>query len=359
MPTQHRRLTRIMPIIASACALACVFTSCKKGPGAKELDRESRLHAMHLQNHFVNLYEKFMPATVTIVAADGANRNAPIGSGFFINREGYVLTCRHVVAGRKTCSVLQGMTGTVWQAAVYNEDVEYDIALLKVDFGDKKPVELPYIPLTPDAQARTGSLYVAIGAPGGMKETMLSGIVARDLRLNADPAMPGRSFVQLSGPVLPGSSGGPVLDMTGSVIGMMRFSLSAGGPAATGIGFAIPGADLFRFALNQKDIKGMKERSLRGIDEIPFTTPFLAVKLGLPDTRGAIVSSVKAGSPADRAGIMRYDFIVQVGGKQVASPGDMINAMADLKDKEAITITLIRKGETLEKKITGFIDPVQ
>jgi S1-C subfamily serine protease len=355
MTTIRSLNTRASSIIALSCAFACAFTSCTKGPDAKELDRESQLHAMHVQNHFINLYEKYMPATVTIVTTEGANRQAPVGAGFFINNEGYVLTCRHVVAGRQTCSVMQGGTGKVWTASVFNEDANYDIALLKTDFGGKKPKELPYIPLTPDAQARTGSLYMAIGAPGGMKETMLSGFVARDLRLNPDPAMPGRSYVQLSGPVLPGSSGGPVLDMSGSIIGMMRFTLSVGGPGAAGFGFAIPASNLFRFALNQKDLKGMKERSQRGIDEIPFTTPYLATKLGLPDTYGALVSSVRPGSPAERAGIQRYDFIIRVDGKQVTTPGEMMNAMTELKDKEAITITLIRKGDTLEKKISGFL----
>ena len=356
MTATHTTFTRAATI-ASACLIACALASCSRSPDAKELDRESQLHAMHLQNHFINLYEKYMPATVTIVSEEGANRQFPVGAGFFINSDGYVLTCRHVVAGRKTCSVMQGGTGRTWSASVFNEDANYDIALLKVDFGGKKPERLPYIPLTPDAQARTGSLYVAIGAPGGMKETMLTGTVARDLRLNPDPAMPGRSYVQLSGTVLPGSSGGPVLDMGGNVIGMMRFTLSVGGPAAGGMGFAIPASNLFRFALNQKDLKGMKERSQRGINEIPFTTPYLAGKLGLPDTFGALVSSVAPGSPADRAGIMRYDFIINIEGKQVATPGEMTSAMTELKDKEAITITLIRKGETLKKNISGFYEP--
>lgn len=341
--------------IALSCILAYAVVSCNKGPDAKELDRESRLHAMHLQNHFINLYEKYMPATVTIVSAGGAGRPSPIGAGFFINGEGYILTCRHVVAGLGSCTVIQGKTGKIWNAAVYNEDANYDIALLRADFDGKKPEKLPFIPLTPDAQARTGSLYVAIGAPGGMKETMLSGIVSRDLRLNADPAMPGRSYVQLSGQVLPGSSGGPVLDMTGSVIGMMRFTLGPGGPGNAGFGFAVPVNDLYRFALSQEDIRGMKERALRGIVEIPFTTPYLAGKLGLPDTYGALVSYVKPGSPAEKAGIMRYDFIISVEQKQVTSAAEMINALSGLKDKKEITVTLIRKGETLRKTMSGFI----
>jgi S1-C subfamily serine protease len=356
MTTLRNRITRAT-IIASACILACAAVSCTKGPGATELDRESQLHAMHLQNHFINLYQKYMPATITIVTSEGGNRQAPVGAGFFINSEGYALTCRHVVAGRKTCSVMQGGTGRVWIASVFNEDANYDIALLKIDFGGKKPERLPYIPLTPDAQARTGSLYVAIGAPAGMKETMLTGIIARDLRLNPDPAMPGRSFVQLSGAVLPGSSGGPVLDMGGNVIGMMRFTLTVGGPDAGGVGFAIPAGTLYRFALDQKDLKGMKDRNQRGINEIPFTTPYLAAKLGLPDTYGALVSSVTPGSPADKAGVTRYDFIIRVEGKQVSTPGEMMSAMTELKDKEAITITLMRKGETMEKKISGFYEP--
>ena len=345
-------------VIPLLCALACALPSCTKGGGEEQLDRDSLLYTMYVQNHFISLYEKYMPATVTIVTPEGANKYAPVGAGFFINDEGYILTCRHVVTGRKTCSVMQGGTGRVWTAAVFHEDAGYDLALLKTDFDGKRPEKLPCIPLSADAQARTGSLYVAIGAPGGMKETMLPGFVARDLRLNADPAMPGRSYMQLSGPVLPGSSGGPVLDMSGSVIGMMRFTLRAGGPAAAGFGFAIPAGALYRFALNQKDIRGIKERAQRGIDEIPFTTPYLAGKLGLPDTYGALVSSVKPGSPADRAGVMRYDFIIRVNGKQVMSPAEMSNALASLKDRESVTITLIRKGEMMEKKISGFMETV-
>ncbi|HOD14597.1 MAG: trypsin-like peptidase domain-containing protein [Spirochaetes bacterium] len=230
MTSPRTRIIRAPYIIPLLCVLACALPSCKKKEGGEQLDRDSLLYTMYVKNHFISLYEKYMPATVTILTPGGANGNAPVGSGFFINDEGYIITCRHVVAGRKTCSVMQGMTGKVWTAAVFHEDPAYDLALLKADFGRKKPDRLPHIPLSADARARTGSLYMAIGAPGGMKETMLSGIVARDLRLNADPAMPGRSYVQLGGPVLPGSSGGPVLDMSGSVIGMMRFTLIAGGP---------------------------------------------------------------------------------------------------------------------------------
>ena len=355
MATSRIRIIHASCTLALTCALAFAPASCKKGGGEEQLDRDSLLYTMYVQNHFIGLYEKYMPATVTIVTAEGAGRHTPVGAGFFINDEGYILTCRHVVAGRRTCSVMQGKTGRVWTAAVFHEDAAYDLALLKTDFGGKKPEALPFIPLSADARARTGSLYVAIGAPGGMKETMLSGFVARDLRLNADPAMPGRSYVQLSGPVLPGSSGGPVLDMSGSIIGMMRFTLSAGGPAAAGIGFAIPASNLYRFALEQKDLKGMKERAQRGIDEIPFTTPYLAGKLGLPDTYGALVSSVMPASPAEKAGIMRYDFIIRVEGKQVMSPADMSNALLELRDRESVTITLIRKGEMMEKKISGFM----
>jgi S1-C subfamily serine protease len=345
--------------LSAALVFAYATGACNKGPDAERLDRDSLLYTMYVQNHFIQLYEKYMPATVTIVTDGGAGKRSPIGTGFFINREGYILTCRHVVAGRRSCAVMQGKTGKVLTAAVFNEDAGHDIALLKADFGDKKPVDLPFIPLTPDAQAKTGSLYMAIGAPGGMKETMLAGIVSRNLRLNADPAMPGRAYVQLGGQVAPGSSGGPVLDMSGSVIGMMRFTLNTGGALDSGTGFAIPANDLYRFALNQKDIRGMKEHDLRGIEEIPFTTPYLAGKLGLPDPYGALVSSVGPGSPADRAGIMRYDFIISVEQKQVTSAAEMTNAFSELKYKKDITVTLFRKGETMKKTISGFMPAVR
>ena len=122
MTSPRTRIIRAPYIIPLLCVLACALPSCKKKEGGEQLDRDSLLYTMYVKNHFISLYEKYMPATVTILTPGGANGNAPVGSGFFINDEGYIITCRHVVAGRKTCSVMQGMTGKVWTAAVFHED---------------------------------------------------------------------------------------------------------------------------------------------------------------------------------------------------------------------------------------------
>ena len=145
-PTTRSLITRASIIIALSCAFACVFVSCKKSPDAKELDRESQLHAMHLQNHFINLYEKYMPATVTIVTTEGANRQAPVGAALHQQRG----IRPHLPArGRRPRNLLrnagrdrQSLDRVGFQRG---RELRHRPAQ-ELQLGGKKPKELPSVP---------------------------------------------------------------------------------------------------------------------------------------------------------------------------------------------------------------------
>lgn len=324
---------------------------------SSELNKESQIHALHLQNHYIEIYKKYLKATVSIaVPGIGLNEKyKAVGSGFFINDEGYIITCRHVVEGRGNLYAVQGLTGKTWPIKVYNEDKNFDLALCRADFSGIKPRDLEFIPVPPESSPKPGSIYVALGAPHGLADTITNGIVSYTLRLRVDPSMPNRGYVQLSESVFPGSSGGPVLDLTGSLIGMTRFTLTPYGPGSAGPGFAIPANHLYTFSQNQSDIKGIREKSLRGIIEIPFATPFLMRKLNLPHMSGVIVSYVLDGSPAHKAGIRRYDFITHVENMPVANVAVFQQLMIICKDKKDVSLSIVRDGATKEIKIEGFI----
>ncbi len=339
----------ILAIASAACGES-------KKDRAERLKNSSYLNSLQLQHHFVGMYEKYLPALVSVAPyKSGTARPGSIGTGFFINDSGFLLTAAHVVAGRDRVLLYQGGTGVRWVAKVYNVDKKNDMALLKADFGKNPPKKQVFIPMPLSREVKTGSLFMAMGAPYGLTDSYWTGTIAHARRVAADKSRPYLTHVQLSSPVYPGSSGGPVLDLQGELIGMLRFTLTPYGRGTQGPGFALPYKLLREFSRNQKPIKEERLKALRGIVLIPITTPFLLKKVRLPDLRGALISTVRENTPAARAGLKRYDFIRTVDGKRVNSAPDFTKAMRAKIAQEQIKIKIHRDGKEIELTVSGFL----
>jgi len=312
---------------------------------------------------FADLVERVSPAVVTVTveqevnaAADfnpadlpepfrdffnqqGKQFNIPrkaiaMGSGFIINKAGYIVTNNHVVEKGKSIKV-KLPDGREFTAKLIGTDPATDIALLKV----KADKDLPSVEFGDDRQVRVGDWVVAVGNPFGLSNSVTAGIVSsigRDIGNG-----PYTDFIQIDAPINRGNSGGPTFDIRGKVIGMntMIFSPSGG---SVGIGFAIPASTIHE-VVGQLQAHGKVARGWLGV-EVQAVTPEIAASLGSKDMKGAIVANIVPGSPASKAGFHQGDLILAVNGTGIEDSRDLTRRVAALQAGHAATFTVVRDG---------------
>jgi len=263
-----------------------------------------------------------------------------LGSGFIISPDGYVVTNNHVIADADEINVnLQDAQKPI-KAEVVGRDPETDLALLKIE-TDR---DLPVLEFGDSDALRVGEWVVAIGNPFGLDHTVTAGIVSAKSRVIGNG--PFDDFIQTDASINPGNSGGPLLNMDGQVVGINTAIVASG----QGIGFAVPGT------MAESIIEQLREHKqvLRGwigvtIQDVDENT---AKALDLAEPRGALVSSVLPGQPADQAGVKTGDVILAVNGKDVADAGTLTKAVADLPPGERIRLSIWRQGKRQTIRVT-------
>jgi serine protease Do len=255
-----------------------------------------------------------------------------LGSGFVISSDGLVVTNNHVVAGVDRVRVVLS-DGTEVDAEIVGQDAKTDLALLRVEPSEA----LHPLPLGDSDEILPGDWVVAIGNPFGLDHTVTVGIVSakgRDIGHG-----PYDDYIQTDAAMNPGNSGGPLLNMRGEVIGIN----AAINPEANTIGFAVP-INLAKEILPQLREHGRVTRGWLGVGVQPLT-PEIAAALGLESTRGALVSQVREGSPAEAADIRRGDVIVAYRGERIADLRALPRAVSATEVGEEVELELIRDGE--------------
>lgn len=270
-----------------------------------------------------------------------------LGSGFIINAAGHILTNNHVVANASEVRVKLS-DGRELPAKVLGRDPKTDLALLKVE-----ATGLPVIPLGNSGELQVGEPVMAIGNPFGLAQTVTTGIVSATGRVIGEG--PYDNFIQTDASINPGNSGGPLINTRGQAVGINTAIFTQTG-GSVGIGFAIP-VDLAKTVVTQLATSGHVVRGYLGVS-IQGMTADLAKSFGIPETTGALVSSVVEGSPAAKAGVKPGDVIVEYNGRKVARSEDLPRAVAETAVGREVPMTVMRDGKpvTLRPVITRLDD---
>ena len=261
-------------------------------------------------------------------------RGISLGTGFLISADGYVLTNHHVVDNADEVTVKLDDRREL-KAKVVGSDAQSDVALLKVEASG-----LPALRLGDSAGVRPGQWVVAIGSPYGLDHSVTAGIVSAIGR-NTGGGQQYVPFIQTDVAINRGNSGGPLLNTRGEVVGINSqiFSVSGG---YQGISFAIP-IDTAMNAVKQLKATGQVRRGLLGVNMQQIDSG-LAAGMKLPDSRGALVSNVQAGSGADKAGIQPGDVIRSFNGTAVNDPGDLAPMVGALPPGAKVKLGVWRDG---------------
>lgn len=258
-----------------------------------------------------------------------------LGSGFIIDPEGYVVTNNHVIDNAEEITVTVN-GGDQYPAKLVGRDLKTDLAVLKIDAA--KP--LPYVEFGDSDAAQVGDWVIAVGNPFGLGGTVTAGIIsARGRDIQSGPF---DDFLQIDAPINQGSSGGPLFDRSGKVVGINTAIFSPSG-GNVGIGFAIPSA-MAKAVVEQLKESGLVERGFLGV-QIQEVTDEIAQSLDLDEAKGALVARVEPGGPAEKAGLKTGDLILEFNGQKVDRLKDLPKLVAATKAGENSKVRILRDGK--------------
>ncbi|MEO8657175.1 MAG: Do family serine endopeptidase [Bryobacteraceae bacterium] len=263
------------------------------------------------------------------------------GSGFIVDKNGYILTNFHVVEKADHIKVRLHGDKTEYPAKLIGTDPETDVAVIKISVG--RPLEVARIGNSDAIQV--GDWAVAIGSPFGLEASVTAGIISANGREGPQQF---QRFIQTDAAINPGNSGGPLVNANAEVIGINTMIATQSG-GYQGIGFALP-VNTVAKVYNQIIQNGKVTRGSIGITFNNNVKPEVLKALGIKN--GVIVDAVTEGGPAEKAGVKKEDVLLALNGKPVKDGEDLVTKVSDLPVGTEVTVTLDRDGKKIEKTVT-------
>jgi len=265
-----------------------------------------------------------------------------LGSGFIINEQGYILTNAHVVQNALDIQILLSEGKKGYPAKIIGIDRLTDTALLKIE-SDKL---LTALPLGDSDRLRMGEMALAVGNPMGLRHTVTSGIISAKERVSSQPDDKYAFFIQTDSAINPGSSGGPLINLYGEVIGINTAIVSK----AQLIGFAVP-VNTVKEVMPLL-VLSQTERGWFGAKASPLTLE-QATDLNYTGKSAMLVEEVEKDSPAEKSGLHPRDIIVKFNGQPMESFLVFRRKLLGLAPGKQIHLTIVRDGQ--EKEITSTL----
>jgi S1-C subfamily serine protease len=291
-----------------------------------------------VENAFVDIATNSKPAIVGVLALNSDRGQSRWGSGFFFREDGYILTNDHIVHGGERFRV-RLLDGSELEAKLVGTDIVTDVGVLKVESEQK----FPFLPLADSEKVRVGQFAIAIGNPFRLEYTVTTGVVSGTGRsvLGGLRFIRYQNFIQTDAWINTGSSGGPLLNIYGEVIGinaLIRKIEDTPDPVKAGAGFAIP-SNLVDNIGSQLIANGKVIRGYLGIrmEEV---------------ANGIRIERVGIDTPADHAGLERRDVIIEYNGKKVQKSLEFQMLIAESQVGKESVIKVLRRGQERTFSVT-------
>jgi len=293
--------------------------------------------------------QRVLPSVVSIATTSPSGSGT--GSGFIIDSAGFILTNNHVVDSVATSSGTITVTlndGTSFPGTILGRDAAYDLAVIKI-----AATNLPALQFGDSDKIQVGDAVIAIGSPLGLAGTVTSGIIsAKDRAVTTGTNSGESSFMnalQTDAAINPGNSGGPLVDATGAVIGVTSAIASLGSSygsqsGSIGLGFAIP-INQARKTADQLIRSGKATYPIMGIS---IDTSFTGTGAKISD----VSSAIRAGGPADKAGLKAGDVITDFDGKAIANSDALIVAVRSKNVGDTVKVRYLRDATSHEVSLT-------
>lgn len=259
-------------------------------------------------------------------------RQRSLGSGFVIDKKGFIATNNHVIENADKIKV-KLKDGKEFDAEIVGRDPNTDLALIKIE----SPNSLPVIELGDSNILKVGEWVVAIGSPFGLEHTVTAGIVSAKGRVIGSG--PYDDFIQTDASINPGNSGGPLIDMAGKVVGINTAIIASG----QGIGFAVP-INMAKQIIEQLKESGEVSRGWLGVEIQPLSDE-MAEYYGIKDRKGALVVKTFPDDPAYKAGIRSKDIIIELNGMTIENSRDLTRKIAEIPVGSTAEIKVLRGGK--------------
>ena len=267
----------------------------------------------------------------------GGQQRTGMGSGVIVDASGIILTNNHVVNGADKL-LIKLHDGREFSATEWKTDPKSDIAVVKIN----SPTSLPVAAIGNSDKIDIGDWVLAVGAPFGLDETVTAGIISAKSRGIGITAR--EEFLQTDAAINPGNSGGPLVNLDGEVVGI-NTAISSTSGGYQGIGFAVP-VNLARWVGDELMAHGTVQRAFLGVG-IQSIDDTLSKQFGLNTVKGAVVTDVRAGSPAAKAGLQSGDVVLEFDGMAISRPGDLQGRVERASLNEAHKVVVIRGGKTM------------
>jgi serine protease Do len=284
-----------------------------------------------------------VPRTADLVSTQRAS-----GSGVIVDPTGYIITNAHVVRGARQLRVeipvastgqsILGARGRTVSGRVVGIDLETDLAVVRVDEQN-----LPALAFGDSEQLKAGQVVMAFGSPLGLQNSVSLGVISAVAR-QLEPESP-MIYVQTDASINPGSSGGPLVDIRGQLIGINTLNLSQAG-GNEGLGFAAP-SNIVRSVYEQIRKNGRVRRGDIGV-RAQTVSPVLAAGLKLARDYGAVVADVRPAGPAARAGLRPGDLVLALDGKPIENGRQLQVTLYRRFVGDLVSLEIIRDGQTLK-----------
>lgn len=285
----------------------------------------------------IRVVETVGPSVVRLDVYHGERGKTGSGSGVVLSPDGLILTNSHVVQGAKRADVTV-IDGRIFSGRVLGDDPDTDLALVRID----EDAVLPAAKLGDSKRLKPGEIAIAIGNPLGFDASVTAGVISalgRSLRSKSGRLI--EDVIQTDAALNPGNSGGPLVSSQGLVIGINTAIISG----AQGICFAVA-SNTASFVLGELIAHGRVRRAYLGIGAGTVPLPRrIALRLGLTQKMGAVISAVEPASPADHAGLLTGDILLAIDGLPITGADDLMRLLDAEKVNRSIPFDVLRRSD--------------